>query len=861
MKRLQQAFLLTCLLALLAAAALPFSATQAAGLARPLDQSTIARQKAKALLAKLSPEERVGQLFMVTFQGMDVSKKSQIYDLVVTRRVGGVMLLRANDNFIGGDRTILEAYRMIAALQSAAWDSSQATNPPASGGAASAVHYIPLFVGLAQEGDLAPGDQILSGMTPLPNQMAIGATWKPELAQKVGAVMGSELQALGVNLFLGPSLDVLDTPRSDSSDDLGTRTFGGDPYWVSEMGKAYITGLHQGSAQGGTQTGAAPPSAAPSRLVVVARHFPGSGGSDRPPEDEVATVRKSLEQLKQIELAPFFAVTGNAPSADATTDGLLVSHIRYQGFQGNIRATTRPVSFDPAALELILNLPAFSAWRAGGGVIVSDNLGSPAVRKFFDPTGKSFDARQIARSAFLAGNDLLYVNNFIASGDPDAYTTILRTLEFFTQKYREDAPFAQRIDASVERILTLKYKMYPDFSYDQVIPPISGIDKIGLSQQVTLDVARQSVTLVSPDAAELVNLLPRPPEARDRILFLSDTVSAKQCSTCSEQTLFAVDSLQSAVVRLYGPRAGGQVTTDRLVSYSMTDLYKVQTATKDAPPLIEDLIAADWIVVSIQKPAPEKKESGAFKRLLAERADLLRNKRVIVFAFTAPYLLDATDISKLTAYYTLYSKSSIFVDVAARILFQEMTPITGIPVSVPGVGYDLIQATSPLSTQVIPLYLDLAEGSTRTTPEGTPSPLSTPSPVTPRQTPSLDPTAVVRMTMTPEATSIPRFKVGDTIPLRTGVILDHNRHPVPDGTVVRFLFTIGGDSSSVTQVDTTTSNGIARARYRIDKAGRLEIRVTSDPATISDLLRLDITGGGSAAITVIAPTFPPTNPP
>ena len=47
--------------------------------------------------------------------------------------------------------------------------------------------YVPLFVGISQEGDGAPHDQILSGLTPLPNAMAIGATWKTEMAQQVGA--------------------------------------------------------------------------------------------------------------------------------------------------------------------------------------------------------------------------------------------------------------------------------------------------------------------------------------------------------------------------------------------------------------------------------------------------------------------------------------------------------------------------------------------------------------------------------------------------------------------------------------------------------------------------------------------------
>ena len=115
--------------------------------------------------------------------------------------------------------------------------------------------------------------------------------------------------------------------------------------------------------------------------MVVAKHFPGRGSSDRVPEEEIATVRKSLEQLQQINLKPFFAVT-NSTEPTELVDGLLVSHIRYQGFQGNIRATTRPVSFDPTALSDVLALPEFTSWRENGGLMVSDALGSQAVRDF-----------------------------------------------------------------------------------------------------------------------------------------------------------------------------------------------------------------------------------------------------------------------------------------------------------------------------------------------------------------------------------------------------------------------------------------------------------------------------------------------
>ncbi len=805
-------------------AALPGSAIT--GQASSLSQDNTANLKAKAMLQKMTAEERVGQLFLVTFQGSTFDDNSQISDLIANHHIGGVMLLRSNDNFTAADNLPEQVYTLNRLLQESEANASQRRNiNPNSKAPINPPQYIPLLIGISQEGDSYPNDQILSGLTSLPDLMAVGATWDPALAQQVGTVMGQELSALGFNLYLGPSLDVLDSPQTDAGDDLGARTFGGDPYWVGKMGQAYIAGLHEGSN---------------SQLAVIATHFPGRGDSDRSPEVEIATIRKSLEQLKQIELAPFFAVTGSTPEPNMVTDGLLVSHIRYQGFQGNIRATTRPVSSDAAALDQILKIQPLTQWRDKGGVMVSDDLGSQAIRKFYDPTGKAFDARTAAREAFFAGNDMLFVDHFIATGDPDVYTTIIRTLDYFAQKYREDPAFAQRVDASVERILTLKYRLYPNFEPDRVIPQNLDPTQIGQSATVAFDVARQSVTLISPDAADLTNALPRPPESRDRIVFLTDSLSGKQCSTCPDQTMPEVDALQSAVLRLYGPRAGGQVSQNLMSSYSFMDLWKYlrgYTTTKNEPlPIENDLKITDWVVVSVLKPEADQPESLSFRTLLRERPDLLRNKKVVVFAFNAPYYLDATDISKLSAYYGLYSKSAPFIDVAARILFQELAPAGALPVSVQGIGYDLIDATSPDPTQEIPLFL----GAEKTPPVGLPTAEATQA--------------------TAEPTPVPVFRVGDVIPLHTGIIYDHNHNPVPDGTPVRFVFSLISESSGTTQqqIDTTTTDGIANATYRIERPGLLEIHATNDQGAQTALLRLDITSGISVGVTEVVPTPEPS---
>ena len=228
--------------------------------------------KARALMAAMTPEEKVGQLFLVSFKGMDTGEKSQIYDLVANRQIGGVILSSANDNFTGAGQTLADAYALTSSLQSIALSSAVNNALGSPSLILDQDINIPLFIAISQEGDQYPYDQILSGMTPLPDEMSIGATWNTELATQVGGILGNELHALGFNMIIGPSLDVLDVVQPESGEDLGTRTFGGDPYWVSLLSQAYIRGLHQGSQ---------------SKLVVIAKHFPGRGGSDRPPKTKL----------------------------------------------------------------------------------------------------------------------------------------------------------------------------------------------------------------------------------------------------------------------------------------------------------------------------------------------------------------------------------------------------------------------------------------------------------------------------------------------------------------------------------------------------------------------------------------------
>ena len=771
--------------------------------------------QASSLLDRLSPEERVGQLFLITFQGSDVGVDTPLYELITKYNIGGVVLLARNDNFVDLNLDTTEYLSQIQdinqQIQQNEWNYSRQSQIDFNTGQTYFPSYIPLFIATSQEGDGYPYDQILHGMTPLPNEMTLGATWTPEMATKVGEILGKEISALGFNMLLGPSLDVLESPQIEASDNLGTRTFGGDPYWVSEMGRAYIKGIHMGSAD---------------HVSVAANHFPGHGSSDRLPEVEVATVRKSLDELKSFDLAPFFAVTGNAQSFDEITDALLISHIRYQGLQGNIRATTRPVSLDPQALSLLIGLPELDSWRKNGGLMISDDLGSLAVRRFYDLTSQTFDARRVALNAFLAGNDLLYIADFSSADVPDSFTAATRTLDFFAQKYREDAAFAQRVDASVLRILTLKFHLFQNFTLSNVMSTQGNLEDLGKSGQVTFEVARNAATLISPTQSEIDETVPDPPNQSDRIVFISDSREAKQCTQCKPSPMLPVSAIQDAVLRLYGPQAGGQVVPYNLSSYSLADLQQMLVTEPDTLAVERDLKRANWIVFGMLSDRSDIPSYQTLRQFLSERPDLFQQKRLVVFAFCAPYFLDATNISKLTAYYGLYSKTPQFVDVAAYLLFRELRPGGASPVSIRGIGYNLNEALFPDPEKVISLELDLPHNEVQ-----------------------------ANATITPTPTPPPEFHIGDVIPLRTDVILDHNGNPVPDGTPVAFIFSMGAEATSVRQV-ATTQKGVARTTYAVVSSGVLDIHAESENARSANL-KLDIPSPSGESVT-ITPTQSPT---
>jgi beta-N-acetylhexosaminidase len=748
------------------------------------------------IMSLMTVEERVGQVFMVDFVGTDTSDESSIAELIVEYKVGSVLISESRDNFanLGEVPLARQVSALTNGLQGLAYQGSSRSIDERE-------VFVPLFIAIEHEGNGYPHTQLRSGFTPVPSNMALGASWSEEYAQAAGAMVGQELASVGVNMLLGPVVDVLDSPRSGERGDLGVRLFGGNPYWAGRLAQAYIGGVHQGS--GG-------------RVVTIAKHFPGHGGSGRDPESEVATVSKSLEEIRALELVPFAAVTGyrsNDPLE--TTDGLLVGHIRSAAFQENMWFFSDPLTLDERGLGVAMALPEFANWRADG-LLVADFLGADAIKEHLDAERNGFPHFQIARQALMAGNDILPLVRFSLSEDWEANVlpTIKATIESFQERYGRDPQFRSWVDESVRRILQAKLRLYGSMAREQVLVDEDAVSSlVGLGGETAREMAEAAVTLLYPGEEELRTRLPDSPTPDDEILIL-------QCfEDCYSTPVLSGEALRNTLVRVYGPEGTGQITPEKVhsVGFGQIGEWMAGTLAEADAEVVERLIQeAQWVIIAVSDYNPgEFPAARAAKDLLEERDYYLSEKKVVAIAYDAPYHLDSADVSSLTAYFSVYGKCGPSLEASLRPLFDlDFVAAGASPVDVPAVGYELASALEPAPEQIIVLEQ-----------------------------------------LSPEQ-SDPLFVGGDPLTVRTSVIVDRNGHPVPDGTQVEFRGSYReGDVFLEPQVVTDTIRGIAGASFWLDvpaPAGWMQVSAQSGEAT-SESLPVEV-----ALPVTPFPTFTPT---
>ncbi|HUX38994.1 MAG TPA: glycoside hydrolase family 3 N-terminal domain-containing protein [Rectinemataceae bacterium] len=216
-------------------------------------------QLASSLVASMSPEEVIGQVFLLGYPG--TVPPPLIYEWIKKRGIGGVKIFGWNTE----DTAKLAA--AITDLQTAALSSA---------------HRIPLLIATDQEGGIVR--HVKGSSSETPGNMAIGASGRPSDAYWSGFYIARELDALGINMNFAPAVDLATSPKSQL---IGTRSFSDDPLLAGILGASFSAGT---MAAG---------------IIPTAKHFPGHGGTDLDSHGVTPHIYIDRATLEKRELVPF----------------------------------------------------------------------------------------------------------------------------------------------------------------------------------------------------------------------------------------------------------------------------------------------------------------------------------------------------------------------------------------------------------------------------------------------------------------------------------------------------------------------------------------------------------------------------
>src|ERR1051326_3093391 len=108
------------------------------------------------------------------------------------------------------------------------------------------------------------------------------------------------MRAMGVNMFLGPVVDVNTNPLNPV---IGVRSYGSSVDLVTEMAGQAVQGVQS--------TG----------VSAVAKHFPGHGDTSVDSHLDLPVVPHPLERLESLEFKPFEA------AIQSGVDGIMTAHL------------------------------------------------------------------------------------------------------------------------------------------------------------------------------------------------------------------------------------------------------------------------------------------------------------------------------------------------------------------------------------------------------------------------------------------------------------------------------------------------------------------------------------------------------
>ncbi|MFO1225274.1 MAG: beta-N-acetylhexosaminidase [Burkholderiaceae bacterium] len=217
------------------------------------------------------------------------------------------------------------------------------------------------------------------GFTALPPMRALGELWMrdamhaTDVATAVGAVLGAELRACGVDFSFAPVLD-LDHGRSQV---IGDRAFHRDPRVVGLLAKSVMHGLLRAG------------------MANCGKHFPGHGHAAADSHVDLPVDRRGLETLLADDATPYGWLSTSLTS-------VMPAHVVYP------RVDHRPAGFSPRWLREILR-----GRLRFDGAIFSDDLSMAGARRL---DGRELSYTDAAVAALQAGCDMVLLCNQSVDG-------------------------------------------------------------------------------------------------------------------------------------------------------------------------------------------------------------------------------------------------------------------------------------------------------------------------------------------------------------------------------------------------------------------------------------------------------------
>jgi len=328
-------------------------------------------------MAKMSLDDKLGQLFLANFVGTDYPPQDA--GMIEINRAGGVIMYA---------RSLLtkdQAQAMIAKANTHA--------------------KIPLFMSIDQEGGGV--DRLLSIYGPHPSARTMALSKSTSYVQQQGALVGSQMKSLGLNLNFAPDVDV----QLVDGRDLGSRNFGTDPQTVSTYAGAFLAGLQSAG------------------VVGCLKHFPGLGGAVDDAHMTTPVIDRTRQQIDQVELAPYRTLIATGQAQCVMTTNLMMPALD----------PNMPAELSPKIIDGILRHDL-----GFDGVVVTDAL-------YMADLSARYGVPETGVLAILAGCDVLEGPSNSAS--LSAITTAIKNA-LATGRLTQ-----ARIDLSVRRVLVLKMRM------------------------------------------------------------------------------------------------------------------------------------------------------------------------------------------------------------------------------------------------------------------------------------------------------------------------------------------------------------------------------------------------------------------